>query len=175
MSRLFTTPVILPGDPAAPLQAGTKQYIDAGDAFAVTSVTAADSSIVVAGTATAPTVAVGTILFSALPTRTYAVTDVTGTGQSVQLATNSGQYQTAVWSAGTADATMLAPTDMSVGDRLVVLVRAVSAARVITPSGFIASTDFSTSARTVTSGKTAIFTLACISSGVMVAGYLVQA
>jgi hypothetical protein len=162
---------VLPTDPGAALQAATAQYADAK----VASVAAADSSITIAGTAAAPTVSVGAVPFSALPTRKYAVTDVTGAGQSVQLATNSGQYQTATWDAGTADATMLAPTDMSVGDRLVVAVRAVSAARIITPSGFIASTDFSTSARTVTSGKTAIFTFICVSSGVMVAGYLVQA
>jgi hypothetical protein len=108
-------------------------------------------------------------------TTKYAVTDVTGTGQSVQLATSSGTLTTATWTAATADATMLAPTDMSTGDTLKVFIQASGAARVITPSGFIASSDFSTAARTIASGKTAIFTLACVSSGVMVAGYLVQA
>ena len=171
MARQFITPIVLPGNPAAALQAVPQQYCDTK----VASVTAADSSIVVAGTSTAPTVAVGTITYATLPTRTYSVTDVTGSGQSVQLATNSGQYQTAVWTMATADATMLAPTDMSVGDTLKVFVRASGAARTVTPSGFIASTDFSTAARTIASGKTAIFTFACVSSGAMVAGYLVQA
>lgn len=57
MARTFTTPILLPGNPAAALQAVPQQYCDTK----VASVTAANSTITVAGSATAPTVAVGTL------------------------------------------------------------------------------------------------------------------
>lgn len=53
----MTGPLILVGDPTATNQAATKHYVDAGE----TVVTAADTSIVVGGTAAAPTIRTNTL------------------------------------------------------------------------------------------------------------------
>lgn len=67
--RTFTAPILLPGDPSLALQAATKQYADTK----VGSVAATDSTITVAGSATAPTVAVNAIAESQV---TGLVTDL---------------------------------------------------------------------------------------------------
>lgn len=67
--RTFTAPILLPGDPSLALQAATKQYADTK----VGSVAATDSTITVAGSATAPTIAVNVIAESQV---TGLVTDL---------------------------------------------------------------------------------------------------
>lgn len=69
MARQFTTPIVLPGDPASSNQASNKNYVDSK----VASVTAADSTVTVAGTATSPTVKVNAIAESQV---TGLVTDL---------------------------------------------------------------------------------------------------
>lgn len=92
--------------------------------------------------------------YSAPPTSGWADRVETLTdGSSVSPNANNGFTQAGIWVCATATPTLFAPANGSQGQTYRVIVNASGAQRVITLSGFVASTDDPTSAVTVASGK----------------------
>jgi len=114
----------------------------------------------------------GLLPWSIMPTRLVTLTD----GSSVTPDAGSGQNIVAKWTNATATPVLNAPSSGVDGQVLSVHVLASGAIRVITQTGFIASTDFATAAVTVASGKWAVLTYVYVSAiGWMTAGKLFQA
>jgi hypothetical protein len=124
-------------------------------ASGVASVTAADGTITVDNTDPAnPTVAVGDVPGVAWPDRVETLADAS----SFQPDCLSGLIQVSRCGGQTQDATLFAPNNPSPAQTWRFHTKANGADWVITPSGFVASTDWSTAPITVPQGSFLIFT-----------------
>lgn len=148
MARQFYTPIALPADPTAPLQAATKQYVDAADALkqSMSAKGAASGYASLDAASRVPSAQMPYVL-AAIRTGTVSTSltiDAAGAGNVVDLT-------------ATGNITLNAPTNPVNGQQLRVNVLASGAARTVTWSGVVASTGLTLGAYSVPQNLVGLF------------------
>jgi hypothetical protein len=127
-ARVFTQQIQVPNDPGSALEVSTKQYADT----------------------------------KAAVVHSHAYSDITGVPDPVSTITDSssvtpdanfGSSKVFMWTVALGNAVLNAPSNPDEGQIIRVCMKASGAIRTITLTGFIASTDYSTAAIAIPSGK----------------------
>jgi hypothetical protein len=169
--------ILLPNDPGAALQAGTKQYVDT----AIGTCQALNSSLTaIAGLAPSTgqtAVWNGTTWVAGLPLgdNWSDLVETLADGSTISPNCNSGAIRVGSCTSLSQDTTLNAPANGAVGATYRAQITAFSTTRNITLSGWVGTTDNSTTAIVVPAGKTVSVLGEYCAAGWLYGGYTLQA